>query len=439
MGGLPLEYGAGEVSDGSSQEATMTSPEGQTEVKLPLGLDLTAARDIAKVSDTSSGSTSSMMCEEKSEVAMATSSTGTPGIAGISPGQIAQMRMGGVTTQMAGIDLSKMFGKDLSQLAGVDLAKLAAGDLSKIGGALPPEAMKAMSAMKGGALSPDAMKAMSAMKGGGLAGLMGSFGSLFGAGSEGSSPNSHVIAGNVDPTRYLPMSESNQKKLLEVIHAFQKSFDCPITKKIVNSPTNTDFLNMADASVRRLVKMAKQLQCFRMLKSEDQVVLLKGSVLEVLVLRSVKLFDPKTMNWNIPGGSGVLQRITAEHMQSTNSKSITFMHQYIQFARGVMSATRRDNVILMMIMILTIFSPDRDGLINKSIIHSIQEDYAAVLQEFIQVNHPRDRVMFARVIQKLADIRDLQEVHTSMLQNAQLSDLEPLIVEIFDLSSWGWL
>jgi hypothetical protein len=66
---------------------------------------------------------------------------------------------------------------------------------------------------------------------------------------------------------------------------------------------------------------------------------------------------------------------------------------------------------------------------------SIQEEHAQALREYIQVNFPRDKVMFARVIQKLADIRDLHDVHSRMLQNTNLKDLEPLMMEMFDVSA----
>ena len=58
---------------------------------------------------------------------------------------------------------------------------------------------------------------------------------------------------------------------LQVINAFRVSFDPPIDKSIVTAPNNSDFLNMADASVKRLVKMAKNLVEFKKLDQEDQV------------------------------------------------------------------------------------------------------------------------------------------------------------------------
>jgi len=65
------------------------------------------------------------------------------------------------------------------------------------------------------------------------------------------------------------------------------------------APSNVQFLNMADTSVRRLVKMAKNLAHFRKLEQRDQISLLKGAIVEVLVLRSSKMFNASSMSWQV--------------------------------------------------------------------------------------------------------------------------------------------
>jgi len=56
---------------------------------------------------------------------------------------------------------------------------------------------------------------------------------------------------------------------------------------------------MADTSVRRLVKMARNLAHFHKLDQQDQILLLKGAIVEVLVLRSSKMFNPDSMSWQV--------------------------------------------------------------------------------------------------------------------------------------------
>ena len=86
---------------------------------------------------------------------------------------------------------------------------------------------------------------------------------------------------------------------LQVIHAFQITFDQTMEHQPLAAPSNVQFLNMADTSVRRLVKMAKNLAHFRKLDQRDQISLLKGAIVEVLVLRSSKMFNSQSMSWQV--------------------------------------------------------------------------------------------------------------------------------------------
>ena len=86
---------------------------------------------------------------------------------------------------------------------------------------------------------------------------------------------------------------------LQMIHAFEISFDHTMEHQPIAAPSNVQFLNMADTSVRRLVKMAKNLAHFRKLDQRDQISLLKGAIVEVLVLRSSKMFNSNSMSWQV--------------------------------------------------------------------------------------------------------------------------------------------
>ena len=60
------------------------------------------------------------------------------------------------------------------------------------------------------------------------------------------------------------------------------------------------------------------------------------------------------------------------------------------------------------------------------------------LQTLAKINHPDDKVFFAKLIMKLTDVRDLVTRHISDLMQMKLPDnqfesLFPLISEIFNL------
>lgn len=117
--------------------------------------------------------------------------------------------------------------------------------------------------------------------------------------TEPEQPVTHIIASVVDPTSIENMSPWCREMLHEVMRSFQISFDKPMERQPIDAPSNVEFLNMADTSVRRLVKMAKHLTVFRSLDQTDQISLLKGAVVEVLILRSAKMFNSSSLSWQV--------------------------------------------------------------------------------------------------------------------------------------------
>ncbi|KAK2153755.1 hypothetical protein LSH36_287g03022 [Paralvinella palmiformis] len=246
-------------------------------------------------------------------------------------------------------------------------------------------------------------------------------------------PLSHTFTKEIELDRMEGLDDWAKEKIAEILRAFQVSFDGPMERNPVQEPSRTDFLNMADTSVKRLVKMAKHLSSFRSFSQEDQISLLKGAVVEVLVLRSAKMFDTDSKAWFV-NKSGKNHMVAATSLLS-NKESVSFFQQYQKFATSLLQSAHHDNVVLMLMIVMTVMSPDRSSIRSTKEIAGVQEEYASLLKHYIRIRYPEDELMFARVLQKLADVRDLNETHTRMLMHMRVEDLEPLIVEIFDFSS----
>ena len=247
----------------------------------------------------------------------------------------------------------------------------------------------------------------------------------------------HVIAGEVDHEK-LASLEPHTRALIEgVIVAFRKSFDQAPDNSSSRQPNqNKDFLNMAESSVLRCIEMAKNIDMFKRLHMSDRVTLIKGAVLEVLILRSVKLFDSKSLQWiNTAGASE--HRVSAAALQRGNKESVEFFQQYTQFAARFQSTIKNDNIVLMILMVMTILSPDRKNIMMKGAVCNAQEAYASVLREYIKLNYPEDKEMFAKSLHQLTEIRELDESHMQIIMKVQVSDLTDLIKEIFNLWSAG--
>lgn len=127
--------------------------------------------------------------------------------------------------------------------------------------------------------------------------------------------------------------------------------------------------------------------------------------------------------------------VSAMSFKQGPPESMAFLQYYQNFVGKLLRSTRNDNVILMLLIVMTVFSPDRANPKSVPIIAKAQEEYANILQEYVQVNYPTDPLMLPRLLQRLTDIRDINEKHTAMLLNMQIDQLEPLIIEIFDIAA----
>ena len=242
----------------------------------------------------------------------------------------------------------------------------------------------------------------------------------------------HTFTAHLNNSCFLGLSEETQSKLKELIAAFRVSFDGPMEHQPISPQSSTQFLNMADTSVKRLVKMAKNLRAFMKVEQHDQIILLKGAVVEVLILRSAKMFDRNSQGWNVDK-NGAKHTVSAEALLQSRSETVNFFEQYQSFSASLLRMTHSDNIVIMLLIVLAVLSPDRERLNAQDVITAAQEEFACVLKEYVSVRYPQDEQMFARVMQKLADIREMNETHTRMLMHMKVDELEPLIVEIFDV------
>lgn len=82
---------------------------------------------------------------------------------------------------------------------------------------------------------------------------------------------------------------------------------------------------------------------------------------------------------------------------------------------------------------------DRPGLVNVAHIEQMQESIVQVLQLHLLANHPDDTFLFPRLLQKLADLRQLVTEHAELVQEIRKTEdtsLHPLLQEIYKDMYW---
>ncbi|TRY97260.1 hypothetical protein DNTS_018038, partial [Danionella cerebrum] len=167
------------------------------------------------------------------------------------------------------------------------------------------------------------------------------------------------------------------------------------------------------------------------LTAEDQIALLKSSAIEIIMLRSNQSFSLEDMSWSCggPDFKYCINDVTkAGH-------TLELLEPLVKFQVGLkkLKLHEEEHVLLMAICLL---SPDRPGVQDHGRIEALQDHLCDVLQAYIRINHPGGRLLYAKMIQKLADLRSLNEEHSKQYRSLSFQpehsmQLTPLVLEVF--------
>ncbi|XP_042747886.1 vitamin D3 receptor [Lagopus leucura] len=191
--------------------------------------------------------------------------------------------------------------------------------------------------------------------------------------------------------------------------------------------------DLVSYSIQKVIGFAKMIPGFRDLNAEDQIALLKSSAIEVIMLRSNQSFTLEDMSWTC--GSNDFKYKVSDVTQAGHSMEL--LEPLVKFQVGLkkLNLHEEEHVLLMAICIL---SPDRPGVQDTSLVESIQDRLSDILQTYIRCRHPPpgSRLLYAKMIQKLADLRSLNEEHSKQyrclsFQPEHSMQLTPLVLEVF--------
>ncbi|NXQ10902.1 VDR protein, partial [Peucedramus taeniatus] len=191
--------------------------------------------------------------------------------------------------------------------------------------------------------------------------------------------------------------------------------------------------DLVSYSIQKVIGFAKMIPGFRDLSVEDQIVLLKCSAMEVIMLRSNESFTLEDMSWTC--GSSDFKYRVSDVTQAGHSMEL--LEPLVKFQVGLkkLNLHEEEHVLLMAICIL---SPDRPGVREPLRVEALQERLSEVLQSYIRARHaaPGGRLLYAKMIQKLADLRSLNEEHSRQyrclsFQPEHSMQLTPLLLEVF--------
>ena len=226
---------------------------------------------------------------------------------------------------------------------------------------------------------------------------------------------------------------SIELKMQHLLHLNSNSND---RKDELSKLSKLILANFMVQPVKRVITFAKLLPDFRNLVIEDQMALLRGSTMEIFICSSQNLFDKTTNSFN--------NLISRERELSTNdstngSNSIKLdilrfiwsddvLERTLSYLKS-MNDLNIDETTLILYLPLILFSPDRRELINREHVMQIQNKFSILLYKYLLFKYNRqiDVVdkLFTKLLLKMMDLRDLHELHSSILLDvADSSELE---------------
>lgn len=235
----------------------------------------------------------------------------------------------------------------------------------------------------------------------------------------------------------------NHQELLEKIVLYQDEFELPSEEDVkrvsevriseTGRPKDVSeriYKHMAEMTVlvtQLVVEFAKCLPGFSDLDREDQIVLLKGSASEVMMLRSARRYDLESDTIifanGVPFGR---ENIAMGGLKDYADGMFAFCASMARL--GV------DNAEYALITAICIFS-ERPSLGDPAKVEVAQEMYVACLREYELHRRPKGSNFLAKLLMKLTELRTLSIEHSDMLFSLKVEkgSLPPLLSEYFDI------
>ncbi|XP_074548736.1 peroxisome proliferator-activated receptor gamma [Halichoeres trimaculatus] len=181
-------------------------------------------------------------------------------------------------------------------------------------------------------------------------------------------------------------------------------------------------------AVREVTEFAKSIPGFINLDLNDQVTLLKYGVIEVLIIMMSPLMNKD--GTLISYGQIFMTR---EFLKSLRKPFCQMMEPKFEFSVKFNTLELDDSDMALFLAVI-ILSGDRPGLLNVKPIEQLQETVLHSLELQLKLNHPDSLQLFAKLLQKMTDLRQIVTDHVHLIQMLKNTEMDmcihPLLQEI---------
>ncbi|XP_071332426.1 nuclear receptor subfamily 1 group I member 2 isoform X2 [Trachinotus anak] len=184
--------------------------------------------------------------------------------------------------------------------------------------------------------------------------------------------------------------------------------------------------------IHDIISFAKSLQDFRSLTMGDQIALLKGATFEIMQIRFNMVFNAKTSIWECGHITYCIDDAVRAGFQPLLLEPLFKFHHTLRKL-----GLQEEEYVLMQAM--SLFSPDRPGVQQHSVIDELHENLALTLKTWIDCKRtgPERHLLYPKVMSCLTEMRTMTEEYSKQVLQIQdiQPDISPLILEVVSKNS----
>ena len=241
----------------------------------------------------------------------------------------------------------------------------------------------------------------------------------------------------VTPDVTCQMSAETSLLLTELASSFTECFDVDIAETYSKNPSFNKICSHSELSIKLMVQMLSRLSTFKTFTTDDQIRLLKNSIIEMFILLSIRAYDVTTGGFNIRQANGY-------HYMSMDSLKtlhvgVELLTSYHEFAVDVLRCIQRDGTILMCLMLLLFFSKKDEqsdvAFQHPSRVEKCYQLYKNTLANYLAVKYPHSDVITLESVMNLSyKMTGTCVKWREALMACTIQELSPLVAEICEIS-----
>uniref|UniRef100_A0A8C5PC14 Nuclear receptor subfamily 1 group I member 2 n=1 Tax=Leptobrachium leishanense TaxID=445787 RepID=A0A8C5PC14_9ANUR len=185
--------------------------------------------------------------------------------------------------------------------------------------------------------------------------------------------------------------------------------------------------------IKGVIDFAKVIPYFRNLSIEDQIALLKGSSIELCIIRFNMVFNVEKRIWECGSNTYSFDDLILAGYR------IPFLEPLIHF-HCMLKKLKLHKEEYVLMEALSLFSGDRPGVCENQVIDGVQEFFAMTLMAYIETQRApsqENRFLFAKIMECVTELRTMNEEHSKQILHIWdiQPDSTPLLKEVFSAFS----